>query len=81
MEQNIGSSDSVIRILLALGFVYLGLLYSAWWYVISIILVITVFTGHCWIYRLFGFSTLKKKSANKKPKKKVNKKKSKKKRK
>lgn len=65
MKQNVGTFDKVVRILLALVFAYFGLLYSVWWYVLSLILIITVFTGYCWIYRLFGWSTVKKKAARK----------------
>ena len=70
MEKNIGNLDKVIRILLALVFAYMGLLYSVWWYILSIVLVITVFTGYCWPYKLLGINTAKKKAKKKRKAKK-----------
>ncbi len=61
MIKNIGTVDKVVRVILALIFAYLGYAYSAWWYIVTVVLLITVFTGFCWPYKWFGISTNKRK--------------------
>jgi len=60
MEQNIGKTDKIIRLVLAVVFLYLGMMYSAWWYIVTAILIVTVLTGFCLPYKLFGINTIKK---------------------
>jgi len=60
MIKNIGIADKVIRVILALIFAYLGYAYSIWWYLVTVVLLITVFTGFCWPYKLLGINTNKK---------------------
>jgi len=60
MKVNEGTTDRIIRVILALVFAYLGYAYSAWWYVLSAIMIITAATGFCGLYKLLGINTAKK---------------------
>ena len=60
MEKNVGKTDKIVRVILAIVFAYLGYAYSMWWYVITAVLLVTVFTGFCWPYTWFGINTNKK---------------------
>lgn len=66
MIKNIGSVDKVIRIIIGLFLVYYAIANyntSMVWSVIAGIvglgLIITVFTGFCFLYKIFGISTKK----------------------
>ena len=61
MEKNIGKNDKIIRAILALIFAYLGFAYSAWFYIITGLLILTVITGVCMPYNWFGINTIKEK--------------------
>lgn len=57
MEKNIGSTDMVIRVILAVVIAYMGYKYSSWWYILAVILFITALTGFCGLYKLLGIDT------------------------
>ena len=68
MKSNLGLIDRIIRVLLVVGIFYL---YYAGWIiglvamgfgVIAVALLVTAFTGDCFIYRWLGVSTKVKKS-------------------
>ena len=61
MEKNIGKADKVIRLVLAVVFLYLGWRYSPWLYIVTAVLIVTVMLGFCLPYKLLGISTIKKK--------------------
>jgi hypothetical protein len=60
MEQNVGKNDKLIRVFIALAFAMLGMIYSPWYYLMTIILLVTIFSGFCWPYKLLGINTNKK---------------------
>lgn len=68
MKSNLGLIDRIIRVLLVLGIFYLY--YAGWiiglvamgFAVIAIGLLVTAFTGDCFIYRWLGVQTKMKKS-------------------
>ena len=60
MEKNVGKTDKIIRVVLAVVFAYLGYAYSPWLYIVTALLLITVATGSCLPYKLFGINTAKK---------------------
>lgn len=68
MKSNLGLIDRIIRVLLVVGIFYLyyaGLiigLVAMGFGVIAIALLVTAFTGDCFIYRWLGVSTKVKKS-------------------
>jgi hypothetical protein len=58
---NIGQMDNIVRVIIAIILVLLGLFTGArWLYLITVLLLITVFTGYCPIYRIFKFNTIEK---------------------
>jgi hypothetical protein len=61
MEENVGKTDKIARIALAVVFAVLGYMYSPWLYLITVMLGFTAATGKCWPYKLLGINTSKKK--------------------
>lgn len=59
MKENIGRTDKVIRTILALFFAYLGYAYHPLWYILTFVLALTILTGFCWPYKIFGINTKK----------------------
>lgn len=73
MGQNVGIADRMIRVILAVVFIVLALLYSPWWYIPAAIALITGIIGWCGLYTLFGWNSCpvpKPKSVKKSSKKK-----------
>lgn len=58
MKQNIGNTDSVIRIILGTAAIILGLAFQSWWGLIGIPLVVTAVIKWCPLYVPFGISTI-----------------------
>lgn len=66
MVKNVGTVDKVIRIIVGLFLVYFAIVNYSTSMVLAIIagivglvLIITVFTGFCFLYKVFGISTNK----------------------
>lgn len=60
MGQNVGSTDKIIRVVIAIIFAGIGYYYTLWcMYVISLIILLTAIFGYCGIYSLFGWNTNK----------------------
>ena len=59
MEKNVGKTDRAVRFILGLVFAFLGYEYSAWFYVVAVILLATSFIGFCGLYPLLKINTLK----------------------
>jgi hypothetical protein len=57
MGQNVGMADRIIRIVLAVVFIILALVYSAWWFIPAVIALVTGIVGWCGLYALFGWNT------------------------
>lgn len=64
MIKNIGSVDKVIRIIIGLFLIYYAIAnysISMVWAIIAGVIglgfIVTVFTGFCFIYKIFGIST------------------------
>ncbi|HLO98652.1 MAG TPA: DUF2892 domain-containing protein [Fimbriimonas sp.] len=60
MKQNVGSTDKIIRIVLAIGFFWLFFLLSGpmmWLGLIGIVPLATALFGTCPIYTLLGMNT------------------------
>jgi len=56
---NIGSTDKIIRIIAGIVILILGYVYHTWWGLIGIVPILTVITGRCVLYYLFGINTCK----------------------
>lgn len=59
MKCNVGSTDKIIRIVLAIVIFVFGYVYHSWWGLIGLIPLITAFIGFCPIYTILGVSTCK----------------------
>jgi hypothetical protein len=57
MGQNVGMADRIVRIILAVVFIILALIYSPWWFIPAIIALVTGIVGWCGLYTLFGWNT------------------------
>jgi hypothetical protein len=63
MTANVGSTDKIVRLVLALvvvGFAFVAGIATALGLallVVGVVLAVTAFTGFCPIYRVFGMST------------------------
>ncbi|MFA5797183.1 MAG: DUF2892 domain-containing protein [Candidatus Woesearchaeota archaeon] len=57
MNQNIGLADRLIRLILTIVFVILGFVYSYWWFIPAVILLINAIIGWCGLYSLLRWST------------------------
>lgn len=58
MEKNEGRVDRIIRGVLAVVFLWLGLAYSYWFLILTVVLGVTAATGFCLPYKWLGISTL-----------------------
>lgn len=57
MEKNIGKIDQGIRVILVILLIYLGIKYSYWWYLFAAIMLFTLVTRFCLLYKLLGIKT------------------------
>ena len=57
MKLNVGSTDRIIRISIAMVIFALGLYFQSWWGVIGLVPLITAFIRWCPAYTLFGISS------------------------
>lgn len=57
MKQNIGKTDKIVRVVIALIAAYFGWKFSPWFYIITAICIITAVTGFCALYPLLGINT------------------------
>ena len=56
--KNVGNIDKIIRLLVVIGLVIAGYALNQWvFYVFAGMLLLTILTGFCGFYRLFGFRT------------------------
>ncbi len=61
MEKNVGNIDKVIRVVIALVFVWVAYTYSWWWLILTVGILGSAITGYCPPYKLFKINTAKKK--------------------
>ena len=59
MEKNVGKTDKIIRGILVIILAYLGYIYHWGFYIVAVILLMTIITGFCWPYKLLGINTCK----------------------
>jgi len=57
IKRNIGSLDTIIRLILAAIIITLGIMYQSWWGLIGVVPLMTAIIGTCPIYGLLGIST------------------------
>ncbi|MDD2197694.1 MAG: DUF2892 domain-containing protein [Bacteroidales bacterium] len=57
MKANVGKTDKIIRILIALIIAGLGIYYQSWWGLLAIIPLATALFSFCGLYSLLGINT------------------------
>jgi len=60
MEKNIGKTDKMIRIMVAIIAAYLGFKISPWFYIVTFLGLLTASTNYCLLYTLLKINTAKK---------------------
>ena len=60
MKKNEGTVDRIIRLVVALIAAYLGWKISPWFYIITVVALVTAAIGWCGLYSLLKISTVKK---------------------
>jgi len=60
MERNVGKNDKIIRIIVAIIAAYLGYKVNVWFYLITLVSLVTALRGYCLLYSLLGINTAKK---------------------
>lgn len=62
MKCNVGQSDRIVRIILAVAIAALGLYFESWWGLVAIVPLATGLSLFCPIYKIFGLNTCSTKS-------------------
>ena len=57
MKSNIGTTDSIIRLIAGLAIAGLGIYYHSWWGILAILPLVTAGIRWCPVYLPFGIST------------------------
>ncbi|HPF93489.1 MAG TPA: DUF2892 domain-containing protein [Tenuifilaceae bacterium] len=57
MKANVGKTDKIIRIIIALIIAAAGIYFNSWWGLLAIIPLATALVSFCGLYSLFGIST------------------------
>jgi hypothetical protein len=55
--QNVGIADRIVRIILAVIFVILAIIHSAWWFIPAFLALLTGIIGWCGLYALVDINT------------------------
>lgn len=59
LKKNVGKIDQLIRYMLALGFAVLGILITPFFFIGTLVMILTATFKFCGLYRLFGINTCK----------------------
>ena len=57
MKSNLGSTDKIIRYLIALVIAFAGIYFKSWWGLLAIIPLLTALISFCPLYTLVGINT------------------------
>lgn len=57
MKSNMGSTDKIIRYLIALVIGFVGIYFKSWWGLLAIIPLLTALISFCPLYTLVGLNT------------------------
>lgn len=57
MKSNMGSTDKIIRYLIALVIGFAGIYFKSWWGLLAIIPLLTALISFCPLYTLVGINT------------------------
>ena len=59
MKKNVGTADSIIRLIIGVIIIIIGIAFGSWWGAIGLILIITALLKWCPLYPICGISTCK----------------------
>jgi hypothetical protein len=62
MKSNVGNTDKIIRLVLAVLIAALGLYFKSWWGLVAIVPLFTALSSFCPLYKFFGLNTCSTKS-------------------
>jgi hypothetical protein len=62
MKPNVGKTDKVLRITLAIVIVAVGIYFKSWWGLFAIVPFLTAVISFCPVYKIFGLNTCSAKS-------------------
>ncbi len=62
MKPNVGNTDKIIRITLAIIIAAIGIYFKSWWGLVAIVPLVTGVISFCPLYKFFGVSTCSPKS-------------------
>ncbi|MDP4281091.1 MAG: DUF2892 domain-containing protein [Bacteroidota bacterium] len=65
MKQNVGTTDKVIRIVIAIVIFVIGIVFRSWWGLLGFFPLITAIIGWCPGYWLLNISTISKEKPKK----------------
>jgi hypothetical protein len=65
MKCNVGKRDKIIRVIIAVLFFAVGLIFKSWWGLLGVIPLVTAVTGFCGFYVPLKINTLKKEEEKK----------------
>ena len=62
MKPNIGKTDKIVRIILALLIAAVGIYLKSWWGLLAIVPLVTALISFCPVYKIVGLNTCAQKS-------------------
>ncbi len=62
-KKNEGTIDRIIRVVVGLVLIFLGMQYTAWLWILGLVVLATGVIGWCGLYQVLGISTCKVKPA------------------
>ena len=61
MNPNVGSTDKILRITMAVVIAAVGIYFKSWWGLVAIVPFLTAVISVCPLYTIFGLNTCSKK--------------------
>lgn len=59
MKKNVGTTDQIIRVIIAVAIFVIGYMNHSWWGLLGLIPLITALLGFCPLYAILGIKTCK----------------------
>jgi hypothetical protein len=67
MEQNIGKTDRIIRVVIGITIILIGFVNHSWWGAVGLVPLLTSLAGFCPLYTLLKISTCENSERQEKP--------------
>jgi Protein of unknown function (DUF2892) len=62
MKSNVGNTDRIVRLVLAVLIAAVGFYFKSWWGLVAIVPLLTALSSFCPVYKIFGLNTCSTKS-------------------